>query len=1118
MKKIDYESIWESVFPKTLKLLMVMKLTVFLVLISALSVIASETYSQSKRLTLEMRRATVQDVLSEIEEQSEFYFLYSEKVIDVQRKVTVDFNEQNIETVLNTLFAGTDVTHVVKDRIIVLSSPDIVGDSVFDMMQQSGVTGKVTDAGKQAMPGVTILVKGTSVGTVTDVNGNYNIDAAPNATLVFSFIGMKTQEISVNNQSTINIQMEVDAIGIEEVVAIGYGVQKKRDVTGSVVSVSEEELNLGGTVSNTAQALQGRAAGVQVTQNSSAPGGSISIRIRGANSISSSNEPLYVVDGFPTETGKNINPNDIKSIEILKDASATAIYGARGANGVVLITTKRGEAGKNIIEYDTYFGAQKITNKIPLLSSVEHMEISNTIASEEGLPPVYTQQQMSNYAETDWQDEALRVGLVNRHDFRVSGGDKDTKIALSLNYFDQEGILKTTDFQRYSGRINVDKTFGDNVKAGGNFYASRENSNYQKYDGNILSTNVMMRLLTFDPTVPVYNPDGTYGNVPGGRGDNPIAMLLEPTNETTVDKFNGTAFINYEIIKGLHAKVNTGIEVLQSTNGTYMPMTTNEGSQDNGNASKTIGKRTRSLFDATLTYMKELGEIHSLTAMVGYSFQKDIYETNISSAKGFSTDKYLYHNLGAGATQTVNSSKGENLLKSYFGRVNYSLKDRYLLTATFRADGSSRFGTNNQWGYFPSGSFAWRLIEEDFIQELDVFSNLKLRAGYGWTGNDRIGDYATFALMQNSKYTFDGSSVSIGMEPKVNSPENPNLKWETTKQLNVGLDFGFYNNRITASADYYYKRTDDLLISKPLQYATGFTTGVINGGEVENKGFEFSVNSENFVGAFKWNTNFNIAFNKNKAISLAGINEILIKTSKPNGSVSHSEYAILKEGLALGTLYGYKYIGVLKTGETYSPQPLSEPGDPLFEDVNGDGAITTDDRTILGDAAPDFIFGLGNDFSYKNFDLNIFFQGVVGNDVVNMNKIELERLRHRDVLNRWTPQNEDTDIPRNGFYNSPYGNYINSHFIEGGTYIRCKTVTLGYNLPVDKIPFFKKVRIYTTLENLFTITSYSGFDPEVDTKSYEEDGTGQTANLGGGLDFNSYPAMRTYTFGVNLRF
>lgn len=999
-----------------------------------------------------------------------------------------------------------------------------ISASGIHAQQGNSVTGKVADEGNQPLPGVTVLIKGTINGTVTDVNGIYSLsNVTQGATLVYSFVGMSNQEKDVEGQSVINVMLKVDAIGLDEVVAIGYGVQKKRDLTGAVVSVSAEDLTLGGTVSNTAQALQGRAAGVQVTQSSKAPGGTMSIRIRGSNSISSSNEPLYVVDGFPTNTGKDINPTDIKSIEILKDASATAIYGARGANGVVLITTKRGESGKNVIEFDSYFGAQKIINTIPLLPALEHMKLANTIAAEEGNSPEYTGDQISNYSETNWQDEAMKVGLVNRHDFRISGGNEDTRIALSLNYFDQEGILKNTDFRRYSGRINVDKQFNDNVKAGGNFYASREYSNYKNYSGNILPSNVMMRLLTFDPSVPVYNEDGTYGNTPGGRGDNPIAALLEPIDETTRDKFNGTVFFDYEIIDGLRARINSGVEMYNSFTGNYMPMSTNEGSQDKGNAGVAIGRSTRTLLEATLTYSKKFSAIHSFTALAGYSFQKDIYTRNNSNAKEFSTDLYLYHNLDAGATQTVSSSKGENKLKSYFGRLNYSLKDKYLLTATFRADGSSRFGLNNQWGYFPSGSFAWRLIEEDFIKEMDVFSNLKFRAGYGWTGNDGIGDYASYALLTNREYTFDGSSLSIGTEPVNNSPSNPNLKWETTKQLNVGFDLGFVNNRITAAIDYYHKKTDDLLIGKPLQLATGYSSGTVNGGSVENKGLEIAIDSENLVGEFKWNTNFNIAFNRNKALSLAGIEEILISTAKPNGSVSHSEYAILREGLALGTLYGYKYKGVLKTGEIYVPQPLSKPGDPLFEDVSGpegipDGKITDDDRTILGDGAPKFIFGLSNTFTYKNIDLGIFFQGVVGNDLVNMNKIELERFRHVDVRNRWTPQNEDTDIPRNGFYNSPYGNYINSHFIEEGSYLRCKNITLGYNIPFKNSSIFKKVRIYTTVENLFTVTNYSGFDPEVDTKAYESNNGGQTANLGSGMDFNSYPSMRTYSAGINLQF
>lgn len=993
-------------------------------------------------------------------------------------------------------------------------------ESVMITQQAKRVSGVVTDSAGEPIPGANVVQKETTNGTVTDMNGKYTLDVPNNATLVISFIGYTTKEIKVGSQSVLNVSLVEEAIGLNEVVAIGYGYVKKKDLTGAVSTVSADDMVLGGTVSNAAQALQGKTAGVQVSQSSKAPGGTIAVRVRGNNSISSTNEPLYVVDGFPSSEGLNLNPNDIESMQILKDASATAIYGARGANGVVLITTKRGKAGENKISYSGYLGTQKVDNPFEFLNAKDYMNLQNALYQEidgqEGNPNgVYTPSQLQSTVDTDWLDVCTRLALVQDHNIQFRGGSEKTKVLTSLGYYKQEGVLKNTDFNRISGRVNVDQTINDFIKAGATMYAHRERSNAQTYSGNILGENVMLSVMEYDPTVKPYNEDGTYGRVPGGRGDNPLANLLERKKEMVNDKFNGTAFLEVNPFDGFTAKATAGVELLHNFKGSYLPKsTTYAGEIEGGIASTYDFRSTRQVFEGILNYMKTFNNIHDLNVMLGYSYEKYSAESRSANGKGFSTDLFEWNNLGAASIKGVSSSKTENLLASFFGRVNYTFNDKYLATVTVRRDGSSRFGANNHWGTFPSGSLAWRASEEDFVKNWGVFSNLKVRAGYGVTGNERIGDYASYALVSTNHVTLDGSNNMPGTHLNQSSPENASLKWETTTQYNVGFDMGFFNNRLSVTLDGYWKKTKDLLLKVSLPYS-----GQQNVGEISNRGFELDITSHNLTGDFVWDTKFNLALNRNKVLDLGSSGDIRITSSKPMGTVSENDYAIVREGEPLGSLYGWKYIGVLQEGESYAAQPNSKPGDPKFEDVNNDGKIDADDRTIIGNANPDLIFGLTNNFAWKGFDLSIFFQGSIGNDLLNMTRMNLEWKRTTDALNRWTPSNKNTDIPRNGFYYSQYGGYVNDHFIEDASFLRLKNLTLGYTIPFKKI--VSSCRVYFSAENLFTITGYSGWDPEVDTKANEaaqSGGSQQTANAGAGMDFNAYPAMRTYTVGLNITF
>lgn len=1099
--------------------------------------ISAKGFSQ-KKINLEVSNTPLTEVLRQIENKTIFRFVYSSDIVTDKVVSEANFRRASLVEVMDHILGNTPLIYKMINDSLISIGVKKEGVTYIKGEEFAIIKGKVTDEKGAPLPGVSVSIAGSSRGVIVDENGSFTIDAKKGETLEFSIVGYKTYTIKLGNETTLSIRLTPDASDLNSVVVIGYGTQKKGDLTGAITSLKASDLTLGGTVSNAAQALQGRAAGVLVTQNSKAPGGSISVRVRGSNSISSTNEPLYVVDGFATTNGVDLNPNDIESMEILKDASATAIYGARGANGVILITTKRGKSGKAQIVYNGYVGVQKVVNPFDMLNGKQYMTLANDLFKEiDGQANqeygVYTQSQLQSTVNTDWIKETTRRGVVNSHNVQVQGGNENTKILTSIGYFNQAGVLKNTDYSRFSGRVNVDQKINEFIKSGVSLYGQRANSNIQDYGGNILQSNVLLGILTYDPTVPAYNADGSFGRPPGGKGDNPLANLIARQNELVQDRLNGNAYLEIKPFEGLTARVNGGVEIAHYFTGKYLPKSTYQGGIDNGVASTIDYSLTRQLIDATLTYAKTFNTVHSFSILGGYAYEKTYSSIKNVGVKGFSTDLFGFNNLGAASTITgVSSGKSESLLISFFGRLNYGYKDKYLFTFTMRQDGSSRFGADHRWGNFPSGAFAWKLDKEDFIRNLDLFSVLKFRLGYGRTGNDQIGNYAPFALISNTHLTFDGNTNTAGTHLNQSTPENSSLKWETTSQYNAGIDMGFFNSRLLLSVDGYYKKTTDLLIRKNLPLYSGFTSGQSNVGSIENKGIEFEITSHNVTGkAFTWDTRLNVAVNRNKVLDIGG-QDIPLTSSKPLGTVSEEQFAIIREGQPLGSLYGYVYTGVLQAGETYAPQPDSKPGDPKFQDISGpegkpDGKIDANDRTIIGSANPKFIYGVTNSFRYKNFDLSLFVHGSAGNDLLNMTRMNLELNRTTDALNRWTSTHTNTDIPRDGFYNSKYGGYINSHFIEDASFLRVKNITLGYTLS-NISRAFSSLRIYVTAENILTLTKYSGWDPEVDTKGYESIGTGtygagtaaggQTANGGAGLDFNAYPAMRSFTFGLNINF
>lgn len=979
-------------------------------------------------------------------------------------------------------------------------------------VQPAAIKGKVVDSTGFALPGATVKIKGTRKVTLTDQAGNFTIDADPGAVLVVSYTGYITKEVTIRDNSFITVTLRDNNTALQEVVVVGYGSVKKTDLTGSVGSVKGDDLNLGGTTANIGQAIQGKVAGVLVQQTSFAPGGAISITIRGGNSINTSNAPLYVVDGFISDNGNQINPNDIEDIQVLKDASAAAIYGSRGGNGVVLITTKKGKIGKVAIDVDVANGQQFLTYKPSLLTGPQYAAIQNATAVEDGNPPIFP----SGFpvANTNWMKVATQNATVENRNLSITSGDKTSRLFISGNYLNQVGVLKNTSMQRYSARIGTEKNLNEDIKIGANFYGASTFQNLQSYSGDI--TAPIFSILTALPNIPVYNPDGTYYRYNGKN--NALANLIEPTNNSDNKLVNGNVTLDYTLLKNLTFHLNAGSEYSHTTAGQYTPRTLTAGAANGGLAAEQSFSTFRWLVENYFTYKFTVNKKHGFTVLAGTSNQKDISETLKAAAKGFSTDAFLYYNLSAGSlTNGYGSEKLQSTLTDYFGRVNYSFDDKLLATFTLRYDGSSKFGSNNRYGLFPSGALAYKLTDESFIKNLNTFSDLKVRVSYGVTGNDRVSNYLYLTTFGNySGVLAPGGPLQVGIEPL--SLPNPNLKWESTAQFDAGLDMTFAGNRISATLDYYRKTTKDLLIQIPIGQQYGFATQWANGGSIQNQGIELGITSHNVrANDFSWNTNFNIAYNKQKVLTLApGVKEIDQNTANPSGTVSGRQFTKLVPGDELGQLFGYIYEGVIKTGETYSPQPASKPGDPKYKDVNGDGKITPADQVYLGNTIPRFTAGFGNDFHYKGFDLNVFFQSSFGYHLYNMNRLVLESTTSTDALNRFVAgQNENTSVPREGYFLSTYGSYVNSRFVENASYLRFKNLSLGYNLPkalVTRIKHIQGLRIYAEAQNLFTITSYTGTDPESNVHT-----TSSTAsNIGGGLDFGGFPAFRTYTVGIKL--
>ncbi len=997
---------------------------------------------------------------------------------------------------------------------------------------QNVVNGTVIDDTGEALIGVSVIVQGTTTGTVTDLDGGFSLEADSDAVLEVSYIGYKTLIVPVNGQSNINVTLGENAEILDEVVVIGYGSVKKSDVTGSVSSVGSEEISAF-PVLNAGQALQGRAAGVVVqTQNGGEPGADISIRVRGSSSLNASSDPLVVVDGF---IGASFpQQNDIESIEILKDASATAIYGSRGSGGVILVTTKKGKSGKPTVDFNTAFSSQETTNRLDLLDARGFAQYQNMIRANAGDVP-YAQ----GAANTDWQDEIYRDGNTQNHQLSVSGGSDNVSYYISGSYFDQQGIVVNSDFDRVQFLANVDARVNDKIKVGLNSITSRSEQNGVSTQSSgrdaIGSVNgggddVVSLAFRFSPDVGRFNSNGDFSqNTVGDDIENPWAVATQITNQTKTDNSRTNVYADIELLKGLSFKTTFGYRTQNSTEGYFKPQTFVLSA---GGGFLESVQRTGLLNENYLTYTAPIGN-GSLTATAGHSYQRNTTEGLEAGARELLTDAFSFYNLEAGQIdqRTVDSRFSETEIESLFGRVNFDWADKYLVTATVRRDGASNFAENNKFAIFPSFAVGWKVSRENFLLDNRTLSNLKLRASYGLTGNQAIGPYESLSIFNvQPPSEVDGAfGVELAREA------NPDLRWETSTQTNIGIDLGFFEDRITFSADYYNIDTDDLLaIDRASSFYLGTTDLDVlrNVGAINNRGIELTLSSNNInKNNFRWTTDLNFSRNRNEVVALSGGAEII--GSGAPGYFSGATTFILREGEALGQFWGWDYQGVYQGGDV--PEGLGVtsvsldgngnpiPGEPLFsdlpdEDGNFNGLIDDNDRQIIGDPNPDFSFGIANTFTYKNFDLNVFFQGVVGGDIFNLTAVQLyngDSNSVTDILNSWTPENTNTDIPRAAIR----GRERSTRFVEDGSFGRLKNIALGYRLPtriLERVGI-GSARISLSAQNLLTITDYSGLDPEVSYFGSGGESRGDDNQIIG-HDFGNYPNLRSYTLGLNLKF
>lgn len=1022
--------------------------------------------------------------------------------------------------------------NIITCLIFVLSS--------FSLLAQTKtISGLVKDEQGNPVAGASIMLKNGRSGTRTDQSGRFSIQAAPGSVLIISSVNYEHTELVTGPNNDYSIVIRPAAGQLSDVVVVGYGTQKKSDLTGSVSRIKGDDLKTLPT-QRVDQALQGRAAGVSVLNTDGAPGGNTIIRIRGTNSINGDNSALIVIDGLQGGNLNSLNPNDIASIEVLKDASATAIYGSQGANGVILITTKQGRTGKPTLNYVYDAGIANLNNKPKLLNAGDFARETNKVrlainGSGMNPSPIFSDAEVQAFDKnggTDWVKAVYRTGNTQNHQLSISGASDKLSYLLSGSYLDQKGILLNSAYKRYTLRANVKGDITKWASFGVNLAWSKENANSVLFGGDIdYPGNPIVGAVRFSPTIPVYDSAGNYSKAALRYANptlwNPVASALEPIIDNGTIRNNINAFLEFKLLDGLTFRVSAGTTILNIDRYNFYNTKTYPGLSKNGSSTIYTDKNTYFQNSNILTYDKTIKRNHfTFTAVAEQKFTKDFNST--VNGSDFADQQIGVFDMGGAKIVTSISYQSERVINSYLGRINYVFDNKYLLTASIRADGSSVFGSENKWGYFPSAAVGWKASEEQFIKDLNVFSDLKFRASYGITGNQAISPYQTLSHI-NSGYNYpyfgtDATDLGFG----ITSSANPKLKWEQTAQTDIGLDLSVFKGRLNFTFDYYNKLTTNLLIPRSLPTYSGLASVTANVGSIRNRGFEFSISGDPVVGKISWNTGLNISANRAKVIDLGDVDRIGFFSGGFGGQGVGSTFMYLLKGQPYGQMLGYGYLGVWKQSEAKAAADFGQlPGDPRYEDVNGDGIINSLDEKVIGNSMPKFVFGWNNRIAYQNIDLTFLVQGAQGNDIFNISRISLESPGGTGaaILNRWSPENQNSPIPaiidQRTREEAALVSKVKipatsanrtSRWVEDGSYIRLKNLTIGYNLPQAVLRKIRlsNLRVYISGTNLITITSYTGSDPEV--SAY----TGNDAQLGS--DFYSYPQSRFFNIGINLSF
>ena len=1096
------------------RLLLNMKISALLSIIMVFSTFAN-SYSQVE-ISLDVQNQPIIKVLDKIESETDLRFIFGSEIYDFQKLISVSIEKAKLNEVIKIIFENR-LSYDLNENVVLLkksSQDQIVINTVKNKLEvivtktneediiQITVEGTVTDSKGNPLPGASVIESGTGNGTTTDFDGNFSLTVdEENPTLEVTFIGFIAQNVVVDGDSSVNIMLMDDIAGLDEIVLTGYGSQNKRDITSSIAVLDLEGVSEKANV-DLGQLLQARAAGVRVVQNTGKPGASPQIFIRGISSLSGNTQPLYVIDGVVSYSTAAIDPNNIEDITVLKDASAAGIYGAAGAsNGVVLITTKKGKAGTFKANVNAYTGSSQLINKIPLLNASQLDEYLNELND--------TSISYSGGVNNDWQDLLYQTAAQTGVNASVSGGSESGSFYVGLGYLDQEGIVRTSENKRYSLAINLDQEVNDWLSFGTHFTYTRSNIKSIPDDMGARYGGAISSALQTPPFQEIFDDNGFYSVSAGGTGfglENPLSYVYSTDNLNVINNMVADANFAIQLPYNLTFKSQMGIILSGNRFTSFRDPTLNGQSASYGGEGKyNTGETLRYIFDNTLNY-NEVFDKHKLGVVIGSSISDENKISAEQTKRNFASE--TVRTLNTASENFFNSSDaGSWSLESYFARANYSYDDRYLLTASIRTDGSSRIAPDNRWGEFKTISAGWNLSNESFMEGVDFLQNLKLRAGYGETGNlpSALNAYAN--IVNVSVFPADATNLSPGRLPSTQAG-NADLQWETSDQINVGLDFSVLDNRIFISADYYTKRTENMIFPSTLPKSTGFLTKVINlDGVIENTGFEFAINASLVnTSDFSWNSSLNMSFNDNIVMDIPE-DEIIFSTRLQNlgGNLS-----ITKNGIPIGSFWGLNAEGV-------DPQT----GDMIFTDNNGDGTITPDDKQVIGNPMPDFTYGFVNEFSYKNFDLNVVIDGSYGNEIYNTGKQNLQSMRFSeqqsaDVADRWRNPGDQTDMPRATLVDSNLNSFINTRWIEDGSYLRVRDISLSYNFGqnvVEKLSI-SGLRIYGNLKNWFTITNYSGYSPEVNRSLGGVDSVALTQ----GVDYGTYPQSKTFSVGLNVEF